>query len=152
MALESNLGIQADRLKPPIQDYAVARARASWSPTIFTGFSQDNTSTPPESFLAGTEPTIFAALACDTYSCGLSDARSIPSVSRIPVHYPLNRFPRSGSSISLDFHLLTSTCRGVKRHTPETASKPKPTPKGKKEDPPALVLRVQVHWLNSHVT
>ncbi len=58
MALESNLGIQADRLSPQIQDYSVAQARANWAPVIFTGFSKNNNSTPPESFLSGTAPTI----------------------------------------------------------------------------------------------
>jgi outer membrane protein TolC len=58
MALESNLGIQADRLTPEIQDLAVAQARAAWTPTVYTDFTRDRTATPPESVLAGTAPTV----------------------------------------------------------------------------------------------
>jgi len=58
MALESNLGIQADRLNPQIQDFSLAQARAAWAPAVFGGFSRNSTASPPDSFLSGVAPTI----------------------------------------------------------------------------------------------
>ncbi len=34
LALEQNLGIQAERLNPQIRDLTIAEARAAWAPTI----------------------------------------------------------------------------------------------------------------------
>jgi len=58
LALEANLGIQADRLGPQIQDYSVSQARAAWAPNLFVGFNRNSNSSPPESFLSGDAPTI----------------------------------------------------------------------------------------------
>lgn len=58
MALESNLGIQADRLNPQIEDFSLAQARAAWAPAVFGGVLRNSTASPPESFLSGVAPTI----------------------------------------------------------------------------------------------
>lgn len=58
LALEQNLGIQAERLGPQIQDYAVASARAAFTPAFFTTLTTRNESSPPDSFLAGAAPTV----------------------------------------------------------------------------------------------
>jgi outer membrane protein TolC len=58
LALEQNLGIQTERLGPPIQDYSVAQARAAFTPALFTTFSTRNETSPPESFLSGSADTI----------------------------------------------------------------------------------------------
>jgi outer membrane protein len=58
MALEANLGLQAERLAPLIQDAQVAQARAVWTPTLLTQVSRADNASPPDSFLAGAAPTI----------------------------------------------------------------------------------------------
>lgn len=58
MALEANLGLQAARLAPPIQDAQVAQARAVWTPNLFTQVARADNASPPDSFLAGAAPTI----------------------------------------------------------------------------------------------
>ena len=40
MALENNLGIQAEKLNPQIQVYGVSRARAVYTPALLSGFSR----------------------------------------------------------------------------------------------------------------
>jgi outer membrane protein len=55
MALENNLGIQADRLGPQIQTYGVAQARAAYGFTL-TSLTRTRSSTnPPSDFLSGGE-------------------------------------------------------------------------------------------------
>lgn len=58
MALDANLGIKAERLSPQIQDLAVAQARAVWAPNFFSSLTRNDYSSPPDSFLAGSAPTI----------------------------------------------------------------------------------------------
>src|SRR5262245_55249856 len=52
MALENNLGIQAERVNPEIQNYAVARANAVWRPALVSQFTRSSSSAPPQDFLA----------------------------------------------------------------------------------------------------
>jgi len=52
MALENNLGIQAERLNPQIQTYGVARARGAFAPALFSAVSRSNSTTPPTDFLS----------------------------------------------------------------------------------------------------
>jgi outer membrane protein len=53
LALEQNLGIQIERLGPPIQDLAVAQSRASWAPTLTTNLANTSTDTPVTNVFAG---------------------------------------------------------------------------------------------------
>jgi outer membrane protein TolC len=53
MALENNLGIQAERLSPEINTYNVAQARAAYAPTLFSNFNTRSSTQPPSSFITG---------------------------------------------------------------------------------------------------
>lgn len=53
MALENNLGIQAERLSPEINTLAIAQARAAYAPTFFSNFSTRSSTQPPSSFITG---------------------------------------------------------------------------------------------------
>jgi outer membrane protein len=53
MALENNLGIQAERLSPQINTFAVAQARAAYAPVLFSTFQTRNSTQPPSSFISG---------------------------------------------------------------------------------------------------
>lgn len=53
MALENNLGIQAERLAPEISTLAVAQARAAYAPSFFSNFSTRSSTQPPSSFISG---------------------------------------------------------------------------------------------------
>jgi outer membrane protein TolC len=50
MALENNLGIQIEKLNPQIQVLGVSRARAVYAPSLLTGFTRRNSSSPPQDF------------------------------------------------------------------------------------------------------
>jgi len=52
MALENNLGIQADRMNPEIQSWALARAAGVYAPNLISSFSSGNNSAPPTDFLS----------------------------------------------------------------------------------------------------
>ena len=53
MALENNLGIQAERLAPQINTYAVSQARAAYAPVLFSTFQTRSSTQPPSSFVTG---------------------------------------------------------------------------------------------------
>jgi outer membrane protein len=53
MALENNLGIQAARIDPRVQDLAVAEARAAWFPTVTSVMDTFSADSPNSSFLSG---------------------------------------------------------------------------------------------------
>jgi outer membrane protein len=53
MALENNLGIQAERLAPQINTYEVAQARAAYAPVLFSTFQSRSSTQPPNSFITG---------------------------------------------------------------------------------------------------
>ncbi len=53
MALENNLGIQAARLSPQAQAFALAQTRANYAPTLFSNTSKNSSSNPPSNFLSG---------------------------------------------------------------------------------------------------
>jgi len=53
MALENNLGIQAERLSPQINTFAVAGARAAYAPVLFSNFLNRNSTQPPSTFISG---------------------------------------------------------------------------------------------------
>lgn len=52
LALENNLGIQAERLSPEIRAFAEARASGVYAPTLFSTFSNGNAVAPPTDFLS----------------------------------------------------------------------------------------------------
>jgi outer membrane protein TolC len=52
MALESNLGIQIEKLNPQIQVLGIARANAAYAPTLFSTLSRRSATAPPTDFLS----------------------------------------------------------------------------------------------------
>jgi outer membrane protein TolC len=57
MALESNLGIKADRLGPQIEDDAVAQARGAFAPNVFSGLTRNSNTQQTQSFTQAASPT-----------------------------------------------------------------------------------------------
>jgi outer membrane protein TolC len=55
MALENNLGIQAQRLSPQIQALLLSQTRATYAPIVFSNTSKNSNSNPPSNFLAGND-------------------------------------------------------------------------------------------------
>jgi outer membrane protein TolC len=55
MALENNLGIQAERLAPQVQAMAIAQTRANYAPVVFTNSTKNSNSNPPQNFLSGND-------------------------------------------------------------------------------------------------
>jgi len=55
LALENNLGLQATRMNPQIEDLNVVLARATWAPAFATTLQQSNTDTPNSGFLSGAQ-------------------------------------------------------------------------------------------------
>jgi outer membrane protein len=53
LALENNLGLQASRYNPQLQDLNVALARAAWTPALTTRFAQNGNDQPSTGFLSG---------------------------------------------------------------------------------------------------
>ena len=53
LALENNLGIQAERMSPEINTLAIAQARAAYAPTFFSNFNTRSSTQPPSSFITG---------------------------------------------------------------------------------------------------
>jgi outer membrane protein len=53
LALQNNLGIQAERLAPEIQTYLVAQARAAYAPTLFSTTLKRNSTSPPDFLTSG---------------------------------------------------------------------------------------------------
>ena len=50
MALENNLGIQAEKLNPQIQVLGIARANGAYAPTLFSSLTQRSSTSPPTDF------------------------------------------------------------------------------------------------------
>ena len=50
MALENNLGVQAEKLNPQIQVLGIARAHAAYAPTLFSTLNRRNSTAPPTDF------------------------------------------------------------------------------------------------------
>ena len=50
MALENNLGIQAEKLNPQIQALGIARASAAYAPVLFSNLSRRSSTSPPTDF------------------------------------------------------------------------------------------------------
>lgn len=58
LALENNLGIQAERLAPQINTLAISQARAAYAPLFFTQFNTRSSTQPPSSFVSGTSAVL----------------------------------------------------------------------------------------------
>jgi len=58
LALENNLGIQAERLAPQINTLAIAQAKAAYAPSLFTTFNTRSSTQPPSSYISGTSSTL----------------------------------------------------------------------------------------------
>jgi outer membrane protein TolC len=58
MALENNLGIQAERLGPEIGILGVAQARAAYAPSLISTTTARNSTEPPGNFLTGSDDII----------------------------------------------------------------------------------------------
>ena len=53
LAMENNLGIQAERMNPQISTLDVSQARAVYAPVFFTTFNTRSSTQPPSSFITG---------------------------------------------------------------------------------------------------
>ncbi len=58
MALENNLGIQAQRLAPQIESYNVAQARAVYAPNLISTTTKRSAASPSGDFLSGTSDVL----------------------------------------------------------------------------------------------
>jgi outer membrane protein TolC len=58
LAAENNLGIQIARYDPQIEDLNVASARAGWTPTFSTSFSQNSREQAPNTLLSGAQDSL----------------------------------------------------------------------------------------------
>jgi outer membrane protein len=58
LALEQNLGVQAQRLNPQVQDLSVAASRTAWTPSFSAGVFGQTQDTPPSSFFSGADDVI----------------------------------------------------------------------------------------------
>jgi outer membrane protein len=54
LALQNNLGLEAERLGPQVASLGVAEARAAYAPVLFSTTTKNNNASPPDSFLSGT--------------------------------------------------------------------------------------------------
>jgi len=52
MALENNLGVQAERMNPEIQSWALARATGAYAPSLISSFSRSSSAQPPNDFFS----------------------------------------------------------------------------------------------------
>jgi outer membrane protein TolC len=52
MALENNLGVQAERMNPEIQSWALARATGAYAPSLISTFSRNSSAQPPIDFFS----------------------------------------------------------------------------------------------------
>ncbi|HEY7172709.1 MAG TPA: TolC family protein [Vicinamibacterales bacterium] len=61
LALEQNLGIQIQRFNPQIQDVAISQAKAFWSPSLNTSFTNNSQDSPPTSIFSGGQSKVVDA-------------------------------------------------------------------------------------------
>lgn len=103
LALENNLGIQAERLSPQIQSLALSRAQAVYAPSLFSNFQKTSTTAPPTDFLqVGTDVTTSGFLSTDagvqqqmrwfggSYQIGMAGSKSTTDALRVPFSPRLN--------------------------------------------------------------
>jgi outer membrane protein len=109
MALENNLGVQADRLGPQIGTYGVAEARAAYALNLTSTTVTRSATAPPTDFLAtGAESSI---LSNDSFRTGAGINQFVPwgggrytlglDASRVTTNNPTNPFnPQLDSSLA----------------------------------------------------
>lgn len=109
LAAENNLGIQAARYDPQIEDFGILQARAGWAPTFSTSLQQNSQSQPPNSFLSGAQNTLESDQFSSTtdiqqllpwggsYALGLDTARSTTN------NFFSNFNPQLRSSLSFNY-------------------------------------------------
>ena len=109
MALENNLGIQAQRLSPQIQALLLSQTRATYAPLLFSNTTKNSNSSPPSTFLEGNDFTTSAGVRNNTgiqqflkwgggrYSASIDGARSTTSVRTDAFN------PRLSSNFNLNF-------------------------------------------------
>jgi outer membrane protein len=54
LALQNNLGLEAERFSPQVAAFGVAQARAAYAPNLFSITTRNSSASPPDNFLAGT--------------------------------------------------------------------------------------------------
>lgn len=112
MALENNLGVQADRLGPQIQTYAVAEARAAYGLNLTSTTLTRSATSPPTDFLTtGADNSI---LSSDNFRTGAGIQQFVPwgggrytlgiDASRLETNNPTNPFnPQLDSSLAASY-------------------------------------------------
>jgi outer membrane protein len=112
MALENNLGVQADRLGPQIGTYGVAEARAAYALNLTSTTTTRSATAPPTDFLAtGAESSV---LSNDSFRTGAGINQFVPwgggrytlglDASRVTTNNPTNPFnPQLDSSLAAIF-------------------------------------------------
>ncbi len=63
LALQNNLGLEAERLGPQVASLGVAQARAAYTPTLFSTTTKSSSDRPPSDFLSGTAAVITSGAA-----------------------------------------------------------------------------------------
>lgn len=109
LAAENNLGIEAARFDPQIENLNVVSARAAWTPTFNSSFQQNSTNSPPNSFLSGAQGSLTTDQFSNTtdvqqllpwggsYAIGWDAARSTSN------NFFSNFNPQLRSSLSLNY-------------------------------------------------
>ena len=115
MALENNLGVQAERLNPRIQDLALSRAYSAYTPEVFATTTRSAATAPPRDFLSqGVDITTSGNLFANggirqqvpwgggAYSIGFAGSRATSDAPRTAFS------PQLGSD--LDFCTISRSC------------------------------------------
>lgn len=102
MALENNLGVQAERLNPQIQEFSVARALSAYTPEIVGSLARSSNTAPPTEFLQ----TGVAVTTSSNFSSDAGVRQALPWGGSYQVGLSGSRFttdaPRSVFSPQLD--------------------------------------------------
>jgi outer membrane protein len=109
MALENNLGIQAQRLSPQIQALLLSQTRATYAPLLFSNTTKNSNSNPPSNFLSGSDFVTNAGVRNNSgiqqllkwgggrYSASIDGSRNTTSDPTDPFN------PRLSSNLNLNF-------------------------------------------------
>jgi outer membrane protein TolC len=109
MALENNLGIQAQRLSPQVQALLLSQTRATYAPTLFSNTTKNSSSNPPSNFLSGADFTTNAGVRNNTgfqqllkwgggsYAASIDGSRNTTSDPTDPFN------PRLSSNFNLNY-------------------------------------------------
>jgi outer membrane protein len=104
MALENNLGIQAQRLSPQIGTLGVAQARAAYKPTLFSNTLSRSSTNPPDFLSSGGQGSI------------VTGGRNQTSVGVV------QNVPWGGGRYSLSLDASRGTTSGVSSFNPQLGS------------------------------